>query len=188
MIENYIKDLKSDYEKVQAPLHLKMSGWDDVAKRIGANELQRTSIWLRNFAIGFVILLIFLGGTYKIADASTPGDFLYPVKLLSEKIIQGTSGSSQIIINHRAQEIISLSKKQSGASQELKQVVTDYKVSVNDEEKQIENMGKTDPQFQANLEKQHQEFDKIAHENPEIEKEIQDAQNASNRKNDNGED
>lgn len=176
-MEGYLNYLKKEYEKTEATVHLKTSGWDELAGRIGLLEVPKRTLWFRNFAIAFAVLLIFLTGTYQIAKAALPGDPLYSVKILSERIVQGTSGSNQIVIDHRAEEIIGLSKRQEVNTEELKQVVAAYKENVDQARESTD--GKLSIGFQERLRRQHLEFDKISHEHPEIEDEIKDAQESS---------
>lgn len=187
-MEGYLNYLKSEYEKTEATWHLKTSGWDELGRRIGLLETPRRSVWLRNFAIVFAVFLIFLIGTYQVAQAAMPGDPLYPIKILSERVVQETSGSNQIVIDHRAQEIIGLSKRQEVNKEDLNQVVIEYKQSVGQARQEIKTSGELNSEFQKKLEEQHSEFDKVGRENPEIQKEIKPAQDASNHGNDRGDD
>lgn len=178
--QEYLDNLKKEYGKTEAPLHLKLAGWEQLSRQINPTEVKR-SYWLRNLGIVFAVFMIFLMGTYKIALAALPGDFLYPVKLLSEQIIEKTSGSNQIAIDHRASEIIGLSKKQEVNSQNLEQVVTEYKQNVDQAKQNIQITGKPSINFQNKLDEQHSEFDQIGKDHPEIENEIKDARDASDR-------
>lgn len=178
-MEGYLDYLKKEYEKTDATWHLKTSGWEELARRIGLLETPKQSFLLRNLAIAFAVFLIFLVGTYKIAQAAIPGDPLYPVKILSEKIIQGTTGSNQIVIDNRADEIVGLSRQKQVKTQELEQVVSEYKQNVEETKKQIQDSGEPNPEFQQKLSHQHSEFDKVVKENPHVEGDIKDAQDSS---------
>jgi hypothetical protein len=178
--QEYLDSLKSEYEKTEATLHLKESGWGELSRQMDPFRPLRHS-WLRNLSIVLAVFVIFLLGTYKIALAALPGDILYPVKLLSEKIIQEASGSNQIVIDHRASEIVGLSKEQETNSQDLEQVVTEYTENVDQAKQDLELSGKPSINFQTKLDEQHSEFERIGQEHPEIEDEIQDAKDASDR-------
>ena len=182
IIEEYLKDLKEDYEKTDATWHLKMSGWNELSKRIGLLETPRRKSPFLYFAVGFAVLLIFLAGTIQIAQAALPGDTLYPVKILSEKFIEGTSGNNQIVIDHRAQEIVGLSNKDQINSENLKQAVTEYKISVDQAKHKSESDGKLNENLTHKLEKQHSQFEQIGREHPDIQKEIEDAKDASDNR------
>lgn len=176
--EEYLNSLKKEYEKTDASWHLKMSGWLELQKMIDPIGTRKSGRWFK-FAATFAVITLFiigLFGTYGVALASMPGDALYPVKLLSEKIIQKASGNNQIVIDHRAEEIVGLSKKEEVDNNDLKQVVNEYKDNV-DQAK----TGKPSINFQHKLDEQHSEFDKIGSDHPEIQKEIKDAVEASSR-------
>ena len=180
--ENYLKELKKEYEQTDATWHLKMSGWTDLEKRIGLIEPKYKRIWKRSYAFGFAVVLVFVLGlfsVYKTVLASVPGDTLYPVKVLSEKISQKLTGSNRAAIDHRAQEIIDLSKKQNVDKSELKQVVSEYKSNVEEAQKSDQNLVTPDVKLQKDLAKQHSEFDKIVRSNPDVGAEIKDAQDIS---------
>lgn len=180
--KEYLTGLKSEYQKVGATRHLRVSGWEDIRRQIGFPEPRFGKIWLKNFAITFVLILLFAGSlfvAYGTVLAAMPGDPLYPVKILSEKIIQKATGNNQLTIKDRASEIVDLSKKQNIDKENLKQVVSEYKQNVLDAKEQIQISGKPSIHLQKELEDQHSEFDKLGHDNPEIQNEIKDAQEVS---------
>lgn len=186
-IQEYLDSLKKEYGKTEATLHLKSSGWEELSRQINPPEITK-SYWLRNLGIVFAVFVIFLLGTYKIALAALPGDILYPVKLLSENIIQKASGNNQVVIDHRADEIIGLSKEQKVNSQNLERVVTEYRDNVDQAKQNLKVTGKPSINFQNKLDEQHSEFDRVGHDHPEIENEIKDAKDASDRKSHNTDD
>lgn len=177
-INEYLNGLKKEYKKTEATWHLRVSGWEELSRQIDPTQIRKSN-WLKNLSLAFAVFVIFLLGTYKIALAALPGDVLYPVKLLSEELIQKASGSNQIVIDHRASEIIGLSKEQEIDSQNLKQIVTEYKENVDEAKQNIEASGEPSINFERKLEEQHSEFDKIESNHPEIKDEIKDAKDAS---------
>ncbi|KKT53987.1 MAG: hypothetical protein UW47_C0012G0012 [Candidatus Woesebacteria bacterium GW2011_GWA1_44_23] len=116
--------------------------------------------------------------------AALPGEILYPVKLLSEEIIQKTSGSNQVIIDHRASEIIELSEKQKIDDQNLEEVVTEYRANVEQARQNLKVTGKSNEDLQNNLDEHHSEFERIGRDHPEIEDKIKEARDASDREDD----
>lgn len=181
-IEEYLENLKTDYEKTSATRHLRMSGWEELRARIGLLEPEYKNVWWKKYALAFALIVLFIGGlvgSYKIALASMPGDAFYPVKILSEKVIQNTTGDNQIVIDHRADEIIGLSKKEEIDREELKSVVIEYKTWVEETKKEIETSGEKNPEFQKKLEDNHRRFDEVSRENPDVQDEIKDAQDVS---------
>jgi hypothetical protein len=185
--DEYLNDLKKEYSKTEATWHLKVSGWEKLSRQIDPTEIKKNH-WLKNFGIAFAVFAIFLLGTYKMASAALPGETLYPVKLISEEIIQKVSGSNQVAIDNRANEIISLSQEQGIDNQNLEQIVADYKENVNEARQSFEVTGKSSIDFQNKLDEQHSEFEKIGKDHPDIEDEIKDAKDASNREDHKNED
>ncbi|KKS95686.1 MAG: hypothetical protein UV71_C0004G0026 [Microgenomates group bacterium GW2011_GWC1_43_13] len=182
-IEEYLNDLKKEYEKTEATLHLKAFGWDELSRQIDPTQARRR-VSFRNLGIVFAVLVIFLMGTYRISLAALPGEILYPVKLLSEEIIQKTSGSNQVIIDHRASEIIELSEKQKIDDQNLEEVVTEYRANVEQARQNLKVTGKSNEDLQNNLDEHHSEFERIGRDHPEIEDKIKEARDASDREDD----
>jgi methyl-accepting chemotaxis protein len=179
---NFLTDLKNEYNKTNATDHLKMSGWSDIADKIGASGPFYKRIFMNYFArvsLALIALLVVFFGTYQIALAALPGEPFYPVKILSEKIIEEVNGNNQVTIDHRADEIIDLSKEQEINSQNLEQVVAEYKENVDQAKQDFEVTGESSTDFQDKLEEQHLEFERISSDNPEIEDEIGDAKEAS---------
>lgn len=181
--ENSLELLKSEYLKTSATHHLKSRGWGELEKRINLlePEIRKKTYW-KGFSFAFASLLIlFVGlfGAYKISLAALPGDTLYPVKVLGEKIIQKTTGSNQTAIDNRANEIIGLSKKENTDQKELQSVVSQYVDSVEKTKTQIEQTGQEDAQFQGRLEVQHREFEKINHSDAKIRAEVKRAEDVS---------
>lgn len=181
-LEEHLNILRKEYEKVDATWHLKMSGWEELEKRIDIlTPVPKRSRWL-SFAVSFALILLFIGslfGAYKVSLAAMPGDVLYPVKILSEKLVKNATGSNQVVIDNRANEIIGLSKKEGVDKTELQKVVLEYKKNVEATKKMIPESGKQSEEFQKKLEGQHSEFDRISNENPEIGREIKDASDVS---------
>lgn len=181
-MNSFLKDLKSEYKKTNATLHLRMSGWDDVAEKIGIQEpLYKRFIYssFAKFSLAFVVVLIFFLGTYGSALASLPGDPLYSVKVLSERVIHKITGSNQVAIDHRAQEIVILAQQKEIKSQELEYASVQYAQVVSETKQEIKDTGRSNPKFEQNLKLQHQEFDRLVKDNPHVESDIKDAQDSS---------
>lgn len=182
--EEYLKNLKTEYLKVEAPLSLRASGWETLSKQIGEQPVVRKMFWFERFVFVTGIVLIVVGGFfgfYSVASAALPGDPLYPLKRLSERVVEKATGDNQIVIDHRAQEIVNLSKEKEVNAQELQQTVAEYKQVVTETKQEIKQTGQTDQHFEKKLEEQHREFDRVVREAPSVRNEIKDAQEASNR-------
>ncbi len=180
-MEDYLNNLKKEYEKTNATTHLKMSGWDELQKRMDLLTPRKKSLWF-NFAVAFAVFMFFIGSlfaAYKTALSAVPGDVLYPVKILSEKIVEKSGGSNQIIIDHRAREIVEMSKEREVNKEALQKVVSEYKENVIEARDSGQDSERSEEAFKKKLEDHHSEFDKISLENPEIGEEIKDAREVS---------
>ncbi|HJY98945.1 MAG TPA: hypothetical protein VJ227_04480 [Patescibacteria group bacterium] len=182
--EEHLEELKKEYEKTKATLHLKSSGWEELRARIGLLEPEPVAPWWKTYALAFSLVALLTGsliGAYRISLASMPGDALYPVKILSERLIQNATGDNQIAIDHRADEIIILSEKEKTDREMLMKVVIEYKEVVEEKKSEIQESGADNQEFQRRLDDHHRRFDEAERKNPRIEDEIKEAQEASDR-------
>lgn len=180
--EEYINNLKVKYQKLEAPMHLRESGWEELSKRLEPAPFVARRFWVMRFAFIAGILLLISGGFfgfYKIASASLPGDLLYPVKRFSEKVSEKTTGNNQAAIDNRAQEIVTLAQRKDVKTKELKKTVQEYTQNVNQRQTEIRQSGQPNPEFQQKLDEQHKEFDQIVQQSPSTENDIKDAQQVS---------
>lgn len=180
--EQYINSLKAKYQKLEAPMHLRESGWEELSKRLEPAPFVTRRFWLMRFAFVTGILLLVSGGFfgfYKIASASLPGDFLYPVKRFSERVSEKATGNNQTAIDNRAQEIVTLAQQKEVRSEELKQTVQEYTQNVTQRRTEIHQSGQTSSEFQQKLDEQHKEFDQVIQQSPSVESDIKDAQKVS---------
>lgn len=181
--EEYLKELKTKYQNIETPLHLRESGWEELSGKLEPAPLVNRRLWVMRFAFISGIILVISGaffGFYQVAAASLPGDLLYPVKKFSENIVQRATGDNQIVIDHRAEEIVNLAREKEVKTQELQQAVQEYKEVVTEARQEIRVKGQEDIQFEKRLEEQHREFDRVAKEAPTSAGEIKDAQEVSN--------
>lgn len=181
-MEDYLNYLKDKYNETKATRHLRLSGWEDLSRRLSPAEVPQRN-WFRSFALALVLLVVFLGGAFQLSQGALPGDFLYPVKILSERIIQKTSGDNEIIVDHRAQEIIGLSQRNQVNKESLERISIEYKEVVDQTKANLEKGSEMEASFVQKLKKHHSEFERIRQDNPEIEREIKDAEDASDHGN-----
>lgn len=170
--------LKREYREIKLPNKLEVEGWNIVSGRLSSRKLG--SNWSKGFAFFSVSLVLAFGGLfglYQLSLASIPGTSLYPVKILGEKVIQKATGNDQVVVDHRAEEIVNLAKQKEGDTQKLETSVIEYKRVVTDAQEKVStsNDQKQEDTFQKSLEKQNETFHKIVQENPEVEKELKDA-------------
>lgn len=85
-----LKDLKKAYLETQTPNNLKLGGWDELSRKISPGPNKKPKyMYFKSFAFIAVFLLVITGSLFffiKGVAASMPGDFLYNVKVLSQKI------------------------------------------------------------------------------------------------------
>lgn len=170
----YLKILRQKYEETEPPIRMKLYGWNEIREKL--EERQRPTFEPRfRFAFLAIVILV-LGltslGLFTIAQASVPGSPFYPIKRLSETLVNEANGNNQTSIDNRAAEIVTLAKQKQKDSQRLESVVIEYKKAVNETQKRT-------PEFEKRLEEHHSEFKKVIHESPETEHEIKDAIEAS---------
>lgn len=166
--------LKEKYETLEPPIHLKLYGWQHILTKIGSQEKPSLRIVYRLALAGTLVLILAILslGVYKTALAAIPGSPLYPIKLLSESLVNKINGNNQATIDNRAGEIVTIAKENSQNSQALKTVVREYTQS-------IESASVKGPSFEKKLEDQHRQFDNVIQEVPQVEKDIKDAIDAS---------
>lgn len=186
MKENQLDQIKAEYLGIKTPKKLEVQGWDNVSVRLKSKSLM--SSWSKGFVFLSIALLVISGGLfglYQISLASIPGNPLYPVKILGEKVIEKTTGNNQVVINHRADEIVNLAQQKESDTQKLETSVIEYKKVVTQTQEKVtssnnEEEAKT---LQENLEKHNEKFHKVIEENPGAEKELEDAINVSEHQN-----
>ncbi len=180
MKEEFLENLRSEYRKTGATLHLRQSGWEDIAKKIEAPTPFYKQIFgsFAKLSIGVFVFLILITTLYGAALASMPGGLLYPVKIFSEKVAKVFTGNNQVAIDHRVDEIVTLSRESEINARELKKVVIEYRMVVEEEQEKVRNSEEQKQEFQERLESHRVRFDEITSENPGVEKEIEEAKKA----------
>lgn len=172
----YLKKLRQKYERTEPPIRMRLYGWEEVLSKLDPDPV-RAPVFGIKLRLAFLTVLIFvliLGslGIFTVAKAALPGTALYPVKILTENFINRVNGNNQASIDNRADEIVSLAEEKDSVSKELKSVVIEYKTLV------TQNKTKS-PEIKAKIEKQHNEFDRVARESPEVKDQIKEAIDAS---------
>lgn len=167
-LEEFLKEAKKDYLGVKPPERVSLYGWlelrDRLDKRLGVKDML---VWFLvrpglAFALALVLLVGGGAGLISAANASLPGDSLYPVKRVYENIASAVTGNHEIKVEGRANEIIILSQKEEESTEKLKEAVIEYEVTVaavqqevNEEERKSLN---------ETLKKHREEFEKIYNE------------------------
>lgn len=123
-------------------------------------------------AIFFSLLVIFLVGIVGLTQAATSGNLLYPVKILSDKVVGKISNKPEINTEKRAQEIIEVLKKQ---PEKLEEASKEYHQALKETEKEVEDNEDHKERVSSSLEKQEQKLEETIKENPSSEKELKEA-------------
>lgn len=191
--EEYLKKLQADYENTLPSRHLLENGWSELKSRL---EPKSQAHWLfmplGKYTLAFtsvVILAVGLSlGLSQVAQASLPGDTLYPIKRLSENILYIVSSDPQIKIDNRANEIIRLAEKEKKENI-LKETVDDYQNEVLHVKNELEESERQE--FREKLEEHEQNFEKLIENTPstkeEIERAIEAARKGQNSNHEGGE-
>lgn len=188
--EKYLQKFKEVYLNKRATPRLSMDGWSEISSKIDGVPGPFV-FWRKSWAVAFLSILLIAGGSfvfYTNVSAALPGDRLYPVKILSEDVIAKVTGSNQIKIDNRADEIIDLSDKKQEDTKDLQKVSKEY----SDEVKKV----KSDPEvskehkadLQKHLEEDNKKFTETVKKNPEIEQDIKSAIESSREELHRGED
>lgn len=162
-----LAQLKQTYLKTEPSKRLAKFGW--VNLKILLSDKEQESILFNSFsrqnfarfmALSITALVVVFGGFFTLiqaAQAALPGEPLYPVKRFSETIVSTVSPASYIRLEHRAREIIDISKKQK-QSEFLEKTVEEYQKAVLETKQEIPSSSKHGEQFRQKLETQEEQF------------------------------
>lgn len=117
----------SEYPKLERSFKVKRRFLEGNIKQQKGSYIPR---WFFIPAISFVLLLFLGGGAVVASQKSIPGDPLYPVKRVSEKMISSVTPSfEEKIMIRRSEEVKRLVEKE-GKPDLIKETVNDYKETV----------------------------------------------------------
>ncbi len=158
-----LENLRKDYLNTDIPQYLKLHGWDDLSQKLFDQE-EKKLFTFPVISIGFAViaLMVFSSTIVFASQPSKPGDNLYQVKLLSDKIYTQITGDYESTIDKRAEEVIKL-KDESGdkfdeATKEYKKTLDAAKEnSINSQENEKE-------QLRQKLKEQEKRFQEISNE------------------------
>lgn len=160
-IEKELYKLKNYYQMIQAPPKLEKNGWKMLEKQLVKQSSNKFHFGLKPLFVGLTALLFFVTTSLFVAQqaqGALPGEPLYPVKRLSENIIQTVTNDPQVSVDNRAREIVDLSKKQK--DKHLKNTMEEYKKAVEQAKQKAEKSEKEKESLRKKLEKQEKEFQK----------------------------
>ena len=154
MIEDKLKEFRSEYHSIETPSYLVSNGWLDLSLKL---ENQRRFSWKLLLGRGLVfatVVLVLSGMVVGVSQAAKPGDFLFPVKVLSEKVVAKVTNDPTIVVEHRANDLINDS---SSGSNDSDKAAEEYQKSLLESKQDAQDSGKTQ-EFKKALEEQEQKL------------------------------
>lgn len=110
-----------------------------------------------------------LAGIVQAADTGSP---LYPVKILSDKVIAKVTGRPEIKVERRAEDLIEAVKKEGGSSGDAGRR---YEESLTETEKEVGQNEEKKARLQDSLNRQEESFRQAIKENPRAEEKLEKA-------------
>ena len=104
MNEDILEKVRKDY--IHNVANIGVGNWDDISDRLSSQNLPFRTIALRVIVI-LAIPSLLLTGVVGVSQASKPGEFFYPVKVASEKIVSNLTNRLDFKIEKKAQEVLS---------------------------------------------------------------------------------
>src|SRR3989344_2581006 len=80
--------------------------WEDISARLPSQSFSYRMIVGRVIVIS-IIPILFLSGLVGVSQASKPGEFLYPVKVASQKFANKISNKLEFNIQKKSQKVLS---------------------------------------------------------------------------------
>jgi hypothetical protein len=167
--EEQLVQLKKEYLATPTPMYLQTDGWHNV--RLQLHRQPQTNWWMV-FQRGFIAIclcLFFMGGFFGVAQASQPGDVLYPVKIFTDNTIAQITQSPEIPVEKRVEDIVQTAQDDPGKVQEA---ATQYSKSL-DRAQKNSDQSKDNRDLKQSLEKQQQKLKQVIQKHPELESKLQ---------------
>ncbi len=166
-IEKQLKHLREDYLLINPSQTQIAKEWLRLEKIIESEK--EANHWKRFFSrpLLFVtaVLVILFGGSFVMVSsvqASLPGEPLYPVKRISERVVVAVTGNYQIAIEQRAQEIVSLSEQHNQSTEKIQQVVREYEHTVLEITQETKESAKVTKELEKRLQEHEKQFEAAA--------------------------
>lgn len=170
MYSKQFSNLRKEYLKTEVPVFLQTSGRQDLLSML---EDQKKPLLSPVYGLGFAfaLLLIFCTALVGFSQKAKPGEALYSVKILSDKVYTKVTGNFEGAIDKRIQEIIELKDEPNGkfdeAVKQYQQAIEKAKDKNKDAEEKIKE------KFREKLEEQEKKLQEISSENPKLYKKLQ---------------
>lgn len=163
-LEKELENLKKEYIHQEIPGYLKEHGKENLNSRLGENHIFHFKYQPRpRFAFAFFGLVL-VATIMIFAQNSKPSTLLYPVKILSDRVVAKLTGDNQTLIEKRTSDLINSTtqsqKAVDQASKEFQKSLDEAKSSAGREDKKQE--------FQETLENQEESLKRAKQENPQV--------------------
>lgn len=164
MLEEQLESLRKEYIGQPTPVYLSQDGWRGLLTQLPGRRTTLVPILLRRALIFASIVVLLSGSLLTAAQAATPGNPLYQIKLLSEDIVVLITGRDELKIERRAQEVIDLS---SDSSEHLDEATIEYQEAIRESKPEGQESA-VNQKFKQTLEKQEEKFKKAIEKNPAL--------------------
>ena len=169
MHNNLLEEAKREYQQTPVPEYLKYNGWPDLRVKLQDRGYGWKGLVLRRGLAFFGILVFMAASVVAAAQAAKPGEGLYTVKVLADKVYARVTGNYESAIQRRADDVINSAGSQSKG--EIESAKKEYEAVLNEAKKEVEDSGKNED-FKKALEDQEQKFKQKLENDPENEEHI----------------
>lgn len=176
--EDYLKKIKREYLSVEPSQEFENFGWDNLEL-----SSQNIAMWpFRNYISRAVlvagVIIVFLAsamfGLIQLAQASLPGEPLYPLKRLYENIIFNKPEQKKEQAAERVDEIIEAVNRKKD-KKTIERSIDEYKKTIEEAKKGVSGHDRDD--LRKSVEEQEERIKKEIKGNAELKKEIEKATN-----------
>lgn len=139
MNERETKFYKEIYKRI-AVSDAEVNGqWEMLQTRLPIRQENNSRFVYRSAFLVSLLLLIVVGGTVGAAQAARPGDILYSVKVLSDRIVAKVTNKPQVMIEKRAEELIKEAKSEehNGTTERIKEAAKEYENAIENTKKNV---------------------------------------------------
>lgn len=96
MSEQQLKEYKQIYKNISVPSHKVDENWKLLSSRLPTRKHLQHMYWVKYGFMFASVILVLLVGVTSAAQASQPGDVLYPVKVFSKPFISKIIGKPSV--------------------------------------------------------------------------------------------
>lgn len=170
-----LEQLKKIYLNIRPSEQETEKSWAEFKGKI--NSHSRFSFpYFRYGVITLSLLVVFSAGLAGLTEAANPGSTLYPVKVLSDKVIAKVTGKPEIKIERRADDLIEVTKKSpEPAPKKVEEASKQYQKALDETEKEVKKDEKKEERINNSLNKQEEKLKEAIKENPKSEGKLEKA-------------